>query len=277
MTFIEKLTQRWHTSNSLLCIGIDPDPHHLQQLPLSTEQPFFDFARAIIDHTHKLVCAYKFQSACYQMAGREQELLRSIHYLQQHYPQIPIILDAKRGDIAISAHHYAREVFDRYRADAVTVNPYLGGDSLQPFLDYHDRGVIIVCKTSNPGSEDFQGLLVDGQPLYEKVAITASQLWNKNGNCLLVVGGTWPGELGNLRRKLPNMPFLVPGLGDQGADLQALLQAGLNDVGSGIIISSSRQIIYANSGPQFALAAQKKSETINNNINELRKNFMKQL
>jgi len=271
MTFIEKLTQRWHASGSLLCIGLDPDPDRLARLPLASEQPYFEFARAIIDHTHELVCAYKFQSACYQMAGREAELQQSIRYLQQHYPQIPIILDAKRGDIAISARHYAREAFNRYQADAVTVNPYLGGDSLQPFLDYQDRGVIILCKTSNPGSEDFQSLLVDGQPLYQKVAITVSQQWNKNRNCLLVVGGTWPTELASLRRQLPTMPFLVPGLGEQGANLKALLQGGLDDSGGGLIISSSRRIIYADEGPRFAQAAKEESELIKRNINNLRK------
>lgn len=270
MKFIEKLSNSWESSSSMLCIGIDPNPDRLPKHLFDNEEPYFNFAKAIIDHTHDLVCAYKFQAACYQSAGKEQQLEKSITYLRTTFPHIPIILDAKRSDIESSAEYYAAEAFVRYQADAVTVNPYMGFDTVKPFLNYQNKGIIVLCKTSNPGSKDFQELIVDGMPLYEKVATTVSEQWNSFNNCLLVVGGTWPEQLANLRKKVNTIPFLVPGIGEQNADLEQVIRAGINSNGTGLIISSSGHITYAGSGVDFAAKSRNVSLSIYNNINELR-------
>ena len=270
MKFIEKLTAAWTAHNSLLCIGFDPQ---IDRLPLrlrKTKQPFFAFARDIIDRTHDLVCAYKFQIAHYAATGRETELCRSIGYLRKNYPHIPVILDAKRADIGTTAEQYATEVFARYRADAVTVNPYMGQEAVQPFLNYREKGVIVLCRTSNTGAGEFQDLLIDGKPLFAIIAQNVSKNWNTFGNCLLVVGGTSPNHLASLRKSLCDMPFLVPGLGFQGADLATMVKAGINSAGTGLVTSSSRQIIYASQNADFANAARQQAQQINIGINATR-------
>ncbi|MDA1044302.1 MAG: orotidine-5'-phosphate decarboxylase, partial [Verrucomicrobia bacterium] len=199
MTFIDKLNALWQKNDSLLCVGLDPDLHKIPDCLRGNNTPLFDFNRAIIDSTADLVCAYKPQIAYYAAAGREHDLELTISYIHDTYPGVPVILDAKRGDIGSTAEMYAREAFDRYGADAVTVNPYMGTDTLAPFLSRADKGVVVLCRTSNPGAVDFQNLQLDGRPLYASVAHKAADEWNSNGNVLLVVGATYPEELREIR------------------------------------------------------------------------------
>ncbi|MCK5540377.1 MAG: orotidine-5'-phosphate decarboxylase [Deltaproteobacteria bacterium] len=271
MNFIEKLELAQHKNNSLLCVGLDPVLERIPDLCRQSAEPFFAFNRALIDATADLVCAYKPQIAHYAACGVEAELLSTISYVRENYPHIPVILDAKRGDIGSTAEKYALEAFERYQADAVTVNPYLGGDSLEPFLNYAEKGVVILCRTSNPGGGDLQGLEIDGEALYLKLARLAATSWNKNQNILLVVGATWPDELAKVRKIVGEIPLLVPGIGAQGGDLEAVLKAGLDGEGRGLVINSSRGIIYASSGDDFAAAARRASLELRDAINVCRK------
>lgn len=240
---------------SFLCVGLDPAldefPPHLHE----HDDAVFEFCRAIVDATADVVCAFKPQIAHFAALGAEDALRRLIAHIHARHPGVPVILDAKRGDIGSTASHYASEAFDRYGADAATVNPYLGRDSVQPFLDRADRGVVILCRTSNPGSGEFQDLIVDGRPLYQHVARRVAAEWNGNGNCMLVVGATWPKELAQVRALVGTMPFLVPGIGAQGGDVEAVVRNGATPDGGGLVISSSRAILYAGSGRDFADAA----------------------
>ena len=270
MNFIETLTAAWHRNNSLLCVGLDPDiekiPNHLR----TTNAPLFDFNRAIIDSTADLVCAFKPQIAFYAASGLERDLELTITYIHENYPDIPVILDAKRGDIGSTAKMYAREAFDRYGADAVTVNPYLGGDALEPFLSRGDKGVIILSRTSNPGAADIQDLDSNGEKLYRIVARKAVREWNRNGNVLLVVGATYPQELREIRSLVGNMPLLVPGIGAQGGDIERAVTNGKTADGTGMIINSSRGIIYAGKGKDFADAARSAALRLKDEINRWR-------
>lgn len=267
MNFIAKLESAQQKNNSLLCVGLDPDSERLPQSCRRSDTPFLNFNRALIEATADLVCAYKPQIAHYAAVGAEAELLATISYIRENHPDIPVILDAKRGDIGSTAEKYALEAFARYQADAVTVNPYLGGDSLEPFLQYADKGVIILCRTSNPGGADLQGLEIDGEALYLKLARMAAGAWNENRNILLVVGATWPAELSLVREIVGEMPLLVPGIGAQGGDIEAVLKAGMNQQGSGLVINSSRGIIFASSGDDFAAAARQEALKLRDAIN----------
>lgn len=270
MKFIEKLELAQKKNRSLLCVGLDPSLERLPEVCRLESQPFLAFNRALIDATADLVCAYKPQIAHYAACGVETELLTTISYINKTYPEIPVILDAKRGDIGSTAEKYAIEAFERYQADAVTVNPYLGGDSLEPFLNYSEKGVVVLCRTSNPGGSDLQSLEVDGEALYLKLARLATTSWNVNGNILLVVGATWPEELARVREVVGDIPLLVPGVGAQGGDLAAVLEAGLDSKGAGLVINSSRGIIYASSGEDFAQAARQEALELRDAINILR-------
>ena len=236
----------------------------------SSASPIFQFNKAIIDATADLVCAYKPQFAHYAAYEAEDQLERTIEYIHRNYPGVPVILDSKRGDVGNTAERYAIEAFERYGADAVTVNPYLGGDSLEPFLKHEDKGVIILCRTSNPGARDLQDLEVGGRKLYHVVAELAARQWNSRGNCLLVVGATYPRELAEVREIVGDMPFLVPGVGAQGGDVDQAVQNGQTADGTGLIISSSRAILYASSGEDFAAAARKATMTLREQINRSR-------
>jgi len=255
MNFIEAIEKAWQRQNSLLCVGLDPDisriPVHLRNL----ENPLFQFNKSIVDSTADVVCAFKPQVAYYSACRLEADLELTIDHVHRNHPGIPVILDAKRGDIGSTAEKYAEEAFDRYGADAVTVNPYMGGDTLQPFLDRIDKGVIIVCRTSNPGARDIQDLESNREKLYRIVARKAASDWNHNGNVLLVVGATFPKELGEIRSIVGEMPLLVPGIGAQGGDVEAAVAGGKTHDGTGMIINSSRNIIYASTGEDFAEAA----------------------
>jgi orotidine-5'-phosphate decarboxylase len=252
-TFAARLSLAHATSGSLVCVGLDPDLARLPPELAGAPEPLFAFNRRIIDATADLAAAFKPQIAFYSALGKEAELASSIQYIRERAPHALVILDAKRNDIGHTAEAYASEAFDRYGADAVTVNPYMGEDSVRPFLARRDRGAILLCRTSNSGARDFQDLLVDGLPLYRRIAERADRHWNENKNLMLVVGATCPREMAELRRAHPALWFLVPGIGAQGGDLDSILAAGLDAGGAGMLISSSRGIIFAGGGARDAI------------------------
>jgi orotidine-5'-phosphate decarboxylase len=270
--FMQQLAAAWDRNNSLVCVGLDPEIERLPASIAAEASPIFHFNRAIIDATADLVCAYKPQFAHYAAYEAEDQLERTIDYIHQNHPHVPVILDSKRGDVGNTAERYALEAFERYKADAVTVNPYLGGDSLEPFLKHADKGVVILCRTSNPGARDIQDLQVSGsRRLYHVIAELAARQWNSRGNCLLVVGATYPRELAEIREIVGEMPFLVPGVGAQGGDVAQAVQNGKTRSGNGLIISSSRAILYASSGSDFAAAARNATLTLRDQINAARR------
>jgi orotidine-5'-phosphate decarboxylase len=259
MTFIDKLTAAWATNNSLLCVGLDPDlaklPADLQARP----DGIYQFCKTIVDATASAACAFKPQIAYFAALRAEDQLEELCRYLRTAYPHIPVVLDAKRGDIGATAEQYAREAFERYGADAVTVNPYMGFDSVAPYMEWRDRGAIVLCRTSNPGGSDLQFMQVDGVPLYQHVARMVADKWNLNGQCGLVVGATFPAELAAVRAIVGDMPLLVPGIGAQGGDVPATVAAGRTANGCGMMINSSRAILYAKpqAGEDFKAAARR--------------------
>lgn len=269
MTFVERLAARWRTANTLLCVGLDPDPARFPA-HFSGDGALFDFCRAIVDVTADLACAFKPQIAYFAAAGAEQQLERLIGHIRRAHPQIPVILDAKRGDIGATADLYAREAFVRYEADAVTLSPYMGRDSLEPFLAYKDRGAFLLCRTSNPGGDDLQMLEAGGAPLYQQVARQAAGAWNTNGQLGLVVGATYPSELAAVRALVGNLPLLVPGIGAQGGDIEASVKAGRTSDGTGLVINSARAILYASRGPDFDERARAVALATRDEINRFR-------
>jgi orotidine-5'-phosphate decarboxylase len=271
MSFISALRNRWAESDSLVCVGLDPEPARFPARFGNQPGAVFDFCRAIVDATGALVCAFKPQIAHFAALGAEDALERLIDHIHANHPGVPVILDAKRGDIGSTAQRYASEAFDRFGADAVTVNPYLGRDSIQPFLDRADKGVVVLCRTSNPGAADFQDLIIDGRPLYAHVADRVAGEWNGNGNCALVVGATWPGQLADVRARVGDMPILVPGVGAQGGDARAVVQAGCTMDGCGLMVSSSRAILYAGNGPDFDQQARAATRALRDLINAARR------
>ena len=270
MSCIEKLKRAWKTNNSLVCVGLDPD---LSRFPAPLEKKaasIFAFNKAIIDATHDLVCAYKPQIAYFASESAEDQLQQTLDYLRTNYPHIPVILDSKRGDIGSTAEQYAVEAFERFKADAITVNPYMGRDSVDPYLAYPDKGVILLCRTSNPGGSDLQFLDVGGLRLYEHVARLVAEEWNASGNCGLVVGATFPAEIARVRALIGDMPLLVPGIGAQGGDIAATLAAGRSTHGAGLMINSSRAILYAGQDENFAAAARQAALDTRDAINAQR-------
>ena len=270
-TFIQQLEEAWKANDSLVCVGLDPEIERLPASIAAEASPIFQFNKAIVDATADLVCAYKPQFAHYAAYEAEDQLERTIEYIHRAYPAIPVILDSKRGDVGNTAERYALEAFERYAADAVTVNPYLGGDSLEPFLKYEDKGVVILCRTSNPGARDVQDLEIGSRRLYHVIAELIAQRWNSRGNCMMVVGATYPRELAEIRAIAGDIPFLVPGVGAQGGDVAQAVQNGRTRDGTGLVISSSRAILYASSGTDFAAAARKATETLRDQINASRR------
>jgi orotidine-5'-phosphate decarboxylase len=253
--FHQVLRQAWHRADSMLCVGLDPD---LARMPVPLDgaaDAAFHFCREIVDATADLVCAFKPQFAYFASQRAEDQLERLCAYIRDRHPDVLLLLDAKRGDIGPTAEHYAREAFHRYAAHAVTVNPYLGTDSIEPFLRVPGRGVFALCRTSNPGSGDFQSLLVDGEPLYVHVARRAALEWAELGECGLVVGATYPDELRVVRSIVGDMPLLVPGIGAQGGDIAATVAAGADSSGFGMVVNTSRAVLYASAGRDFADAA----------------------
>ena len=271
MKFIDKLNSIWAQNNSLVCVGLDPDLAKMPVCVKSGKNPIFAFNRAIIDATCKDVCCYKPQSAYYAGEDRDDELKLTIDYIHENAPGVPVILDVKRGDIGSTAEQYAREAFERYRADAVTVNPYMGFDAVKPFLEYRDKGVIILCRTSNPNSGDLQDLESGGMPLYEHVALLVRDKWNAYGNAALVVGATYPEELKRLRQLCPELPFLVPGVGAQGGDVEKVVRFGCDGNKRGIMVNSSRGIIFAGKNENFGAASREAAGKLRALINGFRK------
>ena len=275
-TFLEKLEHCWQQDN-FVCVGLDSDYDQLPSIIIadrSVEDALFQFNREIIDATHDLVCAYKPNTAFYeaQADAGMRALIRTVSYIKETYPHIPVILDAKRADIGSTNVGYVRAAFDRINADAITVHPYLGKEALAPFLACKERGIIVLVRTSNPGAGEFQDLSVgpSQEPLYQVVARHVAQTWNSNGNCALVVGATYPAELKKVRTIAGNMPILIPGIGTQGAEVAATVNAGKDSRGWGMIISSSRSIIFASKGNDLAQAARKKTEQLRGEINRYR-------
>lgn len=271
MSFIDTLQDAWTRNNSLLCVGLDPDtsrlPAHLQGKP----DAIFEFCKAIVDATADLVCAFKPQIAYFAGEAAEEQLEALIDHIHLNHPDIPVILDAKRGDIGATAAQYAKEAFGRYQADALTVNPYMGFDSVEPYLDFPDCGLIVLCRTSNPGGSDLQNLeIAGGRKLYQHVAELVAKKWNKHGQAALVVGATFPTELFDVRRIVGELPLLVPGIGAQGGDVQATVNAGKTASGAGLMINSSRAILYAGKGEDFAASARAAAIATRDEINRYR-------
>ena len=269
-SFLAAIDAAAQRNASLVCVGLDPEPSRLPAALRAHPDAIFEFCRAIVDATADLVCCFKPQIAHFAAQRAEEALERVIAHIHDTHPGVPVILDAKRGDIGSTAQHYAAEAFDRYRADAVTANPYLGRDAVQPFLDRTDKGVILLCRTSNPGARDLQDLDVGGKPLYQHVAQLVARDWNGNGNCALVVGATYPAELAAVRALIGEMPILVPGVGAQGGDVSEVVRNGKNAHDAGLIISSSRAILYASGDADFANAARAEARKLRDEINRYR-------
>jgi len=261
--FRDLIQARW-SLNTYICVGIDTEwkklPHCIHN-PI-IQDSIFSFNRRIIDATHDLVCAYKINSAFYEQYGIEgmTALIHTIQYIHRHASEIPVILDAKRADISNSSAAYAKSAFNVYEADAITVNPLLGRDSIQPFLDYENKGIFVLCHTSNPDSSEFQDIYVGGNPLYQVIANRVTNKWNTNNNCGLVVGATFPDQLFHVRHIAKDMPILIPGIGKQEGDLEQTIRAGVDSQKSGIIINASRSVIFASQDDDFDQAA--RNETL---------------
>jgi orotidine-5'-phosphate decarboxylase len=281
MSFIEKLRKRWQQADSLVCVGLDPDPAKFPDAfpgdgHVDGNEALFAFCRDIADATAEFACAFKPQIAYFAAHdGGEAALRKLIAYIAAVHPDVPLILDAKRGDIGSTAERYAVEAFDRYGADAVTLNPYMGRDSAAPFLQREDRGCVFLCHTSNPGARDFQELDVrdperSGEPLYQRIARTIAGEWNAGGNCALVVGATFPEELKVIRGIVGDMPLLIPGVGAQGGDVEAVVRNGRTADGTGLMINSSRGILYASNGADYREAAADAAKSLRDGINRYR-------
>jgi orotidine-5'-phosphate decarboxylase len=269
--FVEMLENKWN-EGKFVCVGLDSDYAKLPETIRAywdIGNAIFEFNKGIVDATQDLVGAYKPNSAFYEAYGQSgiSALRDTISYIKSVAPDVPVILDAKRADIGNTNDGYVKFAFDECRADAITVHPYLGREAMKPFLDRGDKGVIVLARTSNPGASEFQDF-GEGTKLYERVAQNVSDEWNYNGNCGLVVGATYPGELQRVREIAPNLPILIPGIGAQGGDLERTLEFGKDSKNQGMIINSSRGIIFASKGEDFAEAARVETEKLHNQIGE---------
>lgn len=267
MTFLDQLRRAERQNGSLLCVGLDPDPAKFPAHLAGDASKIYDFCAAIVDATADLVIAFKPQIAYFAAHRAEGQLERLIEHMRHAAPHVPIILDAKRGDIGSTAQQYAMEAFERYGADAVTLSPFMGFDSVQPYLKYHGKGAFLLCRTSNPGGDDLQNQRLSGVPgaplLYEHIASLAQGAWNLNGQLGLVVGATYPAEIERVRAVAPHLPLLIPGVGAQGGDAVATVKAGWRgaqgDTLAPIIVNSSRAILYASAAADFAAAARREA------------------
>jgi orotidine-5'-phosphate decarboxylase len=265
MSFRARLARAERANRSVLCVGLDPEPGRFPGAMRDDPSRIFDFCAAIVNATRDLVIAYKPQIAYFAAHRAEAQLERLIAHIHESAPDVPVILDAKRGDMGSTAEQYAKEVFDRYRADAVTLSPLLGFDSIEPYLRHDGKGVILLCRTSNPGGADLQELrLESGEKVYERIAKLASGAWNRGGEIGLVVGATYPAEIARVREIAPSLPLLIPGIGAQGGDPAATVRAGWRGDAGGtrgpIIVSSSRAVLYAGNGADYATAARAAAE-----------------
>jgi orotidine-5'-phosphate decarboxylase len=273
MKFAEKLARAVKKNNSLLCVGLDPDIAKIPEAAKSSGTPLFDFNKAIIDATADQVCVFKPNSAFYEASGESgiAQLKQTCAYIQEHYPDVPILLDFKRGDIGNTNSFYAQFAFDYLGVDAVTVQPYMGRDANQPYLSYKDKGIFVLCRTSNPGAGEIQDLEIGGKKIYQIVAEHVINEWNEHGNCSLVMGSPYPEELTWARQTFGDeFTFLVPGAGTQGGEIEKTIKAGVNSQGTGLMINSSRQTLYASSGPDFAEAARAQATKLKDEINKYR-------
>ena len=274
MHFMTALRAAWQQRDSLLCVGLDPDPARFPAHLQGRSDAILRFCTQIVDATADLVCCFKPQIAYFAAHRAEDQLEALVEHIHARHPGTPVVLDAKRGDIGSTAEQYAIEAFERFKADAITVNPYMGRDSVDPYLGYPDKGVILLCRTSNPGGSDLQFLEVDTSKgrmkLYEHVARTVAEDWNASGNCALVVGATFPAEIARVRALVGELPLLVPGIGAQGGDIAATLAAGRTENGTGLMINSSRAVLYAGKGEDFAEAARRVAEETRDAINAYR-------
>ena len=258
MKFLDLLRQAERQNSSMLCVGLDPEPAKFPAATQGDASKIYDFCAAIVDATADLVSAFKPQIAYFAAHRAEDQLERLMTHMRRTAPGVPVILDAKRGDIGSTAEQYAKEAFERYGADAVTLSPFMGFDTIAPYLKYHDKGAFLLCRTSNPGGDDFQNqrlASVAGEPrLYEHIAQLAQGPWNLNGQLGLVVGATYPAEIERVRELAPTLPLLIPGVGAQGGDALATVKAGWREHGP-IVVNSSRAVLYASAGADFAQAA----------------------
>jgi orotidine-5'-phosphate decarboxylase len=275
MNFVDQLRHAERLNQSMLCVGLDPEPAKFPGSWKGDAGRIFDFCAAIVDSTRDLVIAYKPQIAYFAAHRAEDALERLIAHIRRVAPEVPVILDAKRGDIGSTAEQYAREAFERYAADAVTLSPFMGFDSIEPYLRYADKGIILLCRTSNPGGSDLQSQkLASGDLVYEHIARLAQGPWNKTGQLALVVGATYPAEIERVRSLAPTVPLLIPGIGAQGGDAAATVRAGWRAVDgltvAPIIVSSSRAVLYASSGDDFAAAARRAATAARDELNRAR-------
>jgi orotidine-5'-phosphate decarboxylase len=255
MKFTDTLAAATARNASLLCVGLDPEPAKFPGAWKNDPSRIYDFCSAIVDATKDLVCAFKPQIAYFGAQRAEDQLERLMAHMRRVAPGVPVILDAKRGDVGSTAEQYAREAFERYQADAVTLSPFMGFDSIEPYQRYDGRGLILLCRTSNPGGGDLQAQRLDsGELLYERIARLAAGEWNRGGQIGLVVGATYPEEIARVRAIAPTLPLLIPGVGAQGGDAEATVRAGWRSNGP-IVVNSSRAVLYASSGDDFASAA----------------------
>lgn len=281
MSFIEQLQRAERLHDSLLCVGLDPDPAKFPGAWKGDASRIFDFCAAIVEATKDLVLAFKPQIAYFAAHRAEDQLERLMAYMKRVAPQVPVILDAKRGDIGSTAEQYAKEAFERYAADAVTLSPFMGFDTIEPYLRYGNKGVFLLCRTSNPGGSDLQNQRladVDGQPrVFEHLARLAQGPWNTNGQLGLVVGATFPQEIERVRELAPTLPLLIPGVGAQGGDALATVRAGWRgaagaDTAGPILVNSSRAVLYASAGDDFAAAARRVARETRDLLNRGRRN-----
>jgi len=276
MNFTQQLARSEALNDSLLCVGLDPDPAKFPGSWKDDPARIFDFCATIVDATSDLVIAFKPQIAYFAAHRAEDQLERLISHIHRAAPEVPVILDAKRGDIGSTAEQYAREAFERYRADAVTLSPFLGFDSIEPYLKYEGKGLILLCRTSNPGGSDLQGqTLQSGDKLFEHIARLAGGAWNRSGQLGLVVGATYPAEIERVRELAPTLPLLIPGIGAQGGDAVATVRAGWRESGgrttAPIIVSSSRAVLYASRGADFAEAGHRAAAAAREELNRARR------
>ena len=278
MTFLDMLSQAERQHQSMLCVGLDPDPAKFPDHWRGDASKIYDFCAAIIDATADQCMAFKPQIAYFAAHRAEDQLERLMAYLRAQAPQVPVILDAKRGDIGSTAEQYAKEAFERYGADAVTLSPFMGRDSVQPYLRYSGKGAFLLCRTSNPGGDDFQNqalAALPGQPrLYEHIAQLAQTAWNDNGQLGLVVGATYPLELARVRALAPTLPLLIPGVGAQGGDATATVHAAwrgsATQTTGPIVVNASRSVLYADSGAKFAQAARQEAMALRQSLQAAR-------
>jgi orotidine-5'-phosphate decarboxylase len=270
MPFLDLLRAAQRLNDSMLCVGLDPEPSRFPGPWKGDAGRIYDFCAAIVEATRDRVCAFKPQIAYFAAHRAEDQLERLMALMKRVAPQVPVILDAKRGDIGSTAEQYAREAFERYQADAVTLSPFMGFDSIEPYLRYADKGLILLCRTSNPGGSDLQAQpLANGSLLYEHVARLAAGPWNRNGQLGLVVGATFPEEIARVRELAPGLPLLIPGVGAQGGDAQATVRAGWRP-GGPIVVNSSRAVLYASDRENFASAARRVADATRQALNQAR-------